>query len=101
MPLNVAAAVEELEDVGGGFAGTQNPGAGRDPPVDCNEQRSDGGGFGMGVAMDGDTIAITEPGDDSGSPPDEASNSVPDSGAVYVFSTNCANVPAGASVPGC
>ncbi len=62
---------------------------------------SAGGSFGMGLAMDGDTLAITEPGDSSGTPPKESDTSVPNSGAIYVFGTNCANVPPGAAVPGC
>jgi len=53
---------------------------------------SSNGMFGAGVAMDGDTVAISEPGNDTGAE---------DSGGVYVYGIDCSKVPLGAKVPGC
>ena len=62
------------------------------------DENLDRGAFAAAIAMDGDTIAIAGPGEDRGANPGETAV---DSGAVYVFATDCSLVPGGAKVPGC
>lgn len=64
--------------------------------------------FGMSVAALDDTIILSAPGEDSDADgisvndaTAQSNNDASDSGAVYIFAPNCANVPTGASVPGC
>ncbi len=64
----------------------------------------EGDAFGASVSASGTTLAIAAPGEASKAPApngDQGDNSAPNAGAVYVFSTNCDQVPAGADVPGC
>ncbi len=64
--------------------------------------------FGMSLAASNDTIVVAAPGEASNADgisvnnvAAQGDNTAPLSGAVYVFSTNCDQVPAGVNVPGC
>lgn len=49
------------------------------PDIDANDQ------FGRAVAMDGDTLAVGAPREDSSSAGNPADDAAPDSGAVYIY----------------